>query len=137
VDGRGKRQTAEFYGGRFRIVQARRGDTTTELVLTGPLPSCGKRARAAADKNKGKSKKKSKPKKRVKARSLWGDGKGSFRVRGKWGSAAIRGTRWLTSDRCEGTLVDVRRGVVTVRDFTRRRTVTVRAGKRYLAPAKR
>jgi hypothetical protein len=125
----GKPQTAEFYAGRFRIAQAARGDTTTELVLEGPLPECGKRAHAAGGDKKKKKKKK-------KSRDLWGDGKGTFRTRGKYGSAAIRGTRWLTSDRCDGTLVDVRQGVVTVRDFTSRKTVVVRAGKHHLARAK-
>ena len=38
-------------------------------------------------------------------------------------------------DRCDGTLTRVTRGVVVVRDFRKRRNVTVRAGKSYLARA--
>jgi ferric-dicitrate binding protein FerR (iron transport regulator) len=49
----------------------------------------------------------------------------------------VRGTIWLTEDRCDGTLVRVVRGRVDVRDLTRRRTVVVRAGQSYLAPARR
>ena len=66
-------------------------------------------------------------------RQLWGDGKGSFRTRGRYASATVRGTRWLTSDRCDGTQVKVARGVIQVRDFPQRRLVTVRAGRSYLA----
>ena len=39
------------------------------------------------------------------------------------------------ADRCDGTLTKVRRGRVAVRDFRRKRTVIVRAGKSYLAKA--
>jgi hypothetical protein len=38
-------------------------------------------------------------------------------------------------DRCDGTLTAVSRGRVVVRDFRRKRNITVRAGKRYLAKA--
>ena len=48
----------------------------------------------------------------------------------------MRGTKWLTEDRCGGTLVRVRRGSVTVRDFAKRKTVVVKKGKSYLARAK-
>ena len=76
------------------------------------------------------------PKPRV-VRALWGKGKGGFRTRGRYASATVRGTSWLTADRCDGTLTTVTQGVVEVRDLTRRRTVRVRAGKSYLAPARR
>jgi hypothetical protein len=67
-------------------------------------------------------------------RQVWGDGKGRFRTKGRYASATVLGTNWLTSDRCDGTLVRVRRGVLQVRDIPRRRQVTVRAGGSYLAP---
>ena len=38
-------------------------------------------------------------------------------------------------DRCDGTLTKVTRGTVVVRDFRKRRNITVRAGKSYLARA--
>jgi Right handed beta helix region len=117
---RGKLQTAVFFAGQFKVTQARSG--LTELVLNGPL-ACPKGASAAT--------------KKPKRRDLWGDGKGTFRTRGRYGSAAIRGTRWLTSDRCDGTHFAVRSGVVQVTDFTRHRRLPLRAGKRYLAPARR
>jgi hypothetical protein len=49
----------------------------------------------------------------------------------------VRGTIWEVIDRCDGTLTKVRRGKVAVRDFRLRRTVLVRAGKSYLAGARR
>ena len=42
------------------------------------------------------------PKKTV--RRLWAQGKGRFRTRGRYSAAAVRGTNWLTADRCDGTL---------------------------------
>ena len=117
--GAGATQTAEFYKGEFQVLQSK-GSKVTELRLRGDsLASCPKGARASAKK---------KP-----VRRLFGDGKGSFRTRGRHAAATVRGTRWLTQDTCKGTLVKVSRGRVSVRDFTRKRTVTVRQGKSYLA----
>jgi hypothetical protein len=47
------------------------------------------------------------------------------------------GMRWETIDRCDGTVTKVTRGRVAVRDFRRKKTVIVRAGKSYLAKARR
>ena len=68
---------------------------------------------------------------------LWGSGKGKFRTNGKYSAATVRGTIWLVEDRCEGTLTKVTRGTVSVRDFKRKKTVTVKAGHSYLARAQR
>ncbi len=45
----------------------------------------------------------------------------------------MRGTKWLVTDRCDGTLTQVKQGSVLVRDFKRKRNVLVKAGKKYLA----
>jgi hypothetical protein len=66
---------------------------------------------------------------------LWGSGKGRFRTTGKYSSATVRGTIWLTQDECDGTLTRVRRGVVSVNDFKRHKTLNVKAGRSYLARA--
>ena len=59
-----------------------------------------------------------------KRRKLWGSGKGNFRTEGNNGSATVRGTIWLTEDRCDGsTFFKVRRGVVTIRDFDQQQTL--------------
>ena len=68
---------------------------------------------------------------------LWGSGKGKFRTNGKYSAATVRGTIWLVQDRCDGTLTKVTRGTVQVRDFRRKKTVTVKAGHTYLARAQR
>jgi hypothetical protein len=66
-------------------------------------------------------------------RHLWAKGKGRFRTRGRYAAATVRGTGWLTADRCDGTLTKVTQGTVQVADLPRRKTVLVRAGNSYLA----
>jgi hypothetical protein len=91
-----------------------------------------KGARAAGD----AAKKKKKGPKAVLGK-LWGSGKGKFRTNGKYSAATVRGTIWLVEDRCDGTLTKVARGVVSVRDIKRKKTVKVKAGHSYLARAQR
>jgi hypothetical protein len=127
--GGGAVDSAVFYSGIFRFFQASAAGSFTELRLSGGnfnvCPAGFRRPTAVG----------ATPTKPV--RRLWGDGKGRFRTRGRYASAAVRGTRWLTVDRCDGTLIQVRVGRVTVRDLTRNRTVIVLAGRSYLAPARR
>jgi hypothetical protein len=69
-------------------------------------------------------------------RRLWATGKGRFRTRGRYSAATVRGTFWLTADRCDGTLTQVKQGKVAVSDFVKHKTVLVPAGKSYLATPK-
>ena len=62
-------------------------------------------------------------------------GHGHFAVRGQYSAATVRGTVWSVANRCEGTLTHVTRGVVSVRDFRRRKTITLFTGESYLAKA--
>ena len=121
VDREGATQSAEFYRGRFRVSQSKQRGGLTQLRLTGPVAACGTSARASARR----------------LRRVWGDARGRFRTRGLHGAASVRGTRWLTEDRCDGTYVRVVEGEVAVRDFARGRTVRVTAGHSYLARARR
>jgi NHL repeat len=123
----GATQTASFTGALFAVAQRRSSRPVTELVLRGGnFRACrAGRARTGVVANAAWS--------RRRIRRLWGSGKGRFRTRGRHGAATVRGTKWVTSDRCDGTLVVVRRGKVAVRDFRRRKTVMLRAGGRYLA----
>ena len=123
ADTTGATQHAWFYEGTFTIGQTTGSQPVTTLTLAGALPDCTKGARAAATKRR--------------QRHLWGDGKGRFRTGGRFSSATVRGTRWVVSDRCDGTLTRVVRGSVTVRDRVRNKTVIVREGEQYLAPAPR
>jgi hypothetical protein len=68
-------------------------------------------------------------------RSLWASGKGRFRTKGRYATATVRGTKWQTSDQCDGTLTTVAEGAVNVNDLRRKRIVLVRAGGSYLAKA--
>jgi len=136
---RGGQQTARFYGGRFTVRQRRRQDPVTELILTGggfelcPKGALGTRVKGATDGLAAIAAAQRRRRSRRVVQRLWGDGKGLFRTEGHDGSAGVRGTKWLTEDRCDGTLVRVRQGKVTVRDFGLNRTVTRTAGQSYLA----
>ncbi len=68
-------------------------------------------------------------------RRLFGKGKGHFRTKGRYASATVRGTQWVTSDFCNGTLVSVGQGIVDVLDLVKHKTFRVRAGKSYFALA--
>jgi hypothetical protein len=69
-------------------------------------------------------------------RRLWAKGSGKFQTRGRYASAAIRGTDWLTADRCDGTFVKTRQGIVSVLDLVLKKTVLVNAGDSYVAKKK-
>ena len=134
-DGDGETQTLELSGGVFRTVQQAGPEPYTELVLAGPPPSGCRGSAARAARFLSTQSAASRPRRR--SRGLWGKGKGRFRTRGRHGSASVRGTEWLTEDRCGGTFFTVREGTVDVRDFGRRRTVTLGAGASYLARVRR
>jgi len=124
ADANGATQTGEFFAGVFKIAQKAATGAVTNLALTGgSFARCPKRrtGRSAASKT---------------IRSLWGKGAGKFRTTGRFSSATIRGTTWLTADRCDGTLTRVTEGSVTVRDLVRKRSLTVIAPKSYLARAR-
>jgi hypothetical protein len=68
-------------------------------------------------------------------RSLTSRAKGLFRVTGGASRGQSTNATWRTTDYCSGTVTRVTRGRVSVYDKARRRTVTVRAGQRYVARA--
>jgi hypothetical protein len=113
-----------FSEGVFAALQARSG--LTDLPLKGSsFSTCagaaGNRASAALS--------------RRAIRRIHSNASGRFRTRGRYSAATVRGTEWDTIDRCDGTLTKVKRGTVVVRDFRKRRNITVTAGKSYLARA--
>jgi hypothetical protein len=119
----GKLQSSDFFQGVFQVTQAKNGLATMALS-GGSFASCGKAKRAAS------------AAKSTVVRKLWGAGKGKFRTKGKYAAASIRGTTWLTQDQCNGTLVKVTQGSVTVRDLVKKKNVTVTKGHSYLAKAR-
>jgi hypothetical protein len=118
----GKRQTAVFHSGSFLVTQKRTRRPITDIALRGALPSCAPSSGAVSSARRTR-------------RGIWGRGHGRFRTRGRHGAGTVRGTVWFTADTCSGTLVKVKRGVVSVKDFARGRTVRVSAGRSYLARA--
>lgn len=152
-DRTGATQTATFHGAVFEIRQDAGPRPVTELALRdteGPISCELRRSVRGVLRAIGVSR--SSPiihsalregsptaaaRKRRGRRGLWSNGRGRFRTRGRHGAASVRGTRWLTEDRCEGTFFRVTRGVVTVEDFARDRTVTLAAGDSYLARLRR
>jgi hypothetical protein len=108
----------------MQVSQKARDRGLTEMRLTGQLKcvSSGRgRVLGAASRS----------------RRLWGHGKGRFRTRGRHSTATVRGTQWLTKDTCSSTTTSVKEGTVVVRDLAKRRNVTVRAGHRYVARARK
>ena len=122
VNKKGETQTAVFFGGIFGV-QQHEGSGLVILKLRGPLAGCQASSSAEVALRGGS-----------KSRKLWGSGHGNFRTEGNNGSATVRGTIWLTEDRCDGsTFFKVRRSVVTIRDFTSNETFPLAKGKSYLA----
>ena len=120
-------QDMQFAGGIFVLTQL--SDGTTVLVLNGGnfTTTCGgpsKGTRQAASSLNAHT-----------VRSLWGNGHGHFKVQGKYAAATVRGTIFHVSDRCDGTFVHVRSGIVAVLDLKTGKTVLVTTGKSYLVPA--
>jgi streptogramin lyase len=126
-------QTGVFGGGVFSVRQPRSGCGRVDVYLEGgSFAACdrpgGREARRGA---KGRRASASRSRK---VRRLWGrDSGGKFRSHGRNSHATVRGTRWLTVDRCDGTFTRVTEGAVVVKDFARDRRVLVRAGEGYLA----
>jgi hypothetical protein len=119
-------QSGRFNQGVFQVLQsrARRARGLTELRLKGSSFRRCRRGRGSAGAAQVS---------RRTIRRLRSNARGRFRTRGRHSAATVRGTVWITADRCDGTLTKVRRGRVAVRDFRRKRTILVRAGKSYLA----
>jgi Ca2+-binding RTX toxin-like protein len=101
-------------GAAFLIDQAARRSATAKLRLRGGAPSACGRAKS-----------------RVR-RSLWVRARGPVRVGGRRSYASARHATFRITDRCDGTLVRVRRGRATVVDKAGKR-VRLGAGETYLA----
>jgi DNA-binding beta-propeller fold protein YncE len=119
-DRRNRVQEGVFHAGVFTVRQRASESYVTELVLRGRVGPC----RAGEARSSARSR-----------RRLWGSGKGRYRSRGNNSSATVRGTIWLTEDRCDGTLTRVRTGRVVVRDFALDRKVVLEPGDSYFARA--
>jgi hypothetical protein len=111
-------QSGQFYAGGFNLTQLHNG--YVQAQLTGKPTGC------STEKPKANIARK-------KTLSLWGHVKGHYSTRGNYGSASVRGTIWLTENRCDGTYFHVREGTLRIRDFVKHKTIILHAGHSYLA----
>ena len=131
---RGGTQTGTFGGGIFSVRQSRAACGRVDVYLRG---GNFRQCRHVAQRRAGGSLVASASRAR-RVRALWGrDRGGRFRSHGRHSHATVRGTRWVTVDRCDSTLTRVTDGAVAVRDYARHRTVLVRAGRSYVAKSRR
>jgi hypothetical protein len=126
-----------FSGGVF-VLRQPAGTTITVLALTSSFASCGgptprATARIAAVSPKTKKKRTKKKASHKTVNEVFGNAHGQFSTRGHYATAADQGTRWRAADRCDGTLISVSAGKVTVTDFVHHRTIVLTAGHYYLA----
>ncbi len=125
----GQQQFGDFGAGIFKLLQQRKQKGLTDLDLIDNHSAhqvCSTLGKAHIAAKHLSSK--------VLGR-LNASGHGHFAVQGRYSAATVRGTVWSVGDRCEGTLTKVTRGVVVVRDFRRRKTITLFTGQSYLARA--
>jgi len=133
INRQGASRTGDFHGGRFFVGQSRKGSARTKLrLLGGSFAACRRSHRFRHDVLARAAGGRPKPHHRV-VRQLWGsDNGGKFTTVGRGASAAVRGTVWLTQDRCDGTLIKVLKGHVVVRDH-HHHVITLGPGQSYLA----
>jgi DNA-binding beta-propeller fold protein YncE len=125
-----------FTGGRVIATQTRDAKPATTLALSQPLTGCPKAthgrvsARASAARAKP-------PRGRRTRKVKVSDRGGNFKTTGQYAATAVEGTQYTVSDGCGFTRVDVKEGLVAVRDRVKRTTVVVGAGEHYIARAHR
>ncbi len=128
----GKLQEGDFSAGVFKMLQNRKLKGLTELDIMDTLSAhvvcatIGKRASVGDAFAAG----------HVSSKTLGrlnASAHGKFTTRGQYSAATVRGTEWSVANQCDGTLTHVKRGVVSVRDFVTRKTITLFTGQSYLA----
>ena len=126
----GATQTITYYGGMLVISQSKNGTVTATLVGGSfkLCPTARERSHLARASARRASRKHT-------VRKLWSEGHGSYSTKGNYATGAVLGTRWLTEDRCDGTLIRVLSDKVLVRNLVTHRKHVVKAGHSYLAKA--
>jgi hypothetical protein len=130
ADAHGALQTIDFYEGEFKLTQHRDG-LVVSILFGGNFSKCPtalqRRDLASSSAARGKHT----------VRKLWAEGHGRYSTKGNYATGAVLGTRWLTADLCEGTLIRVLTDKVAVRNLVTGKQLTVTAGHSYLAAARR
>jgi hypothetical protein len=141
---RAETQSGDFSGALFLVAQSSRrrekGLTTLSLLSSGLFPGApsystecvavGKQGHVVATIAKAK------PLSKKVLQALSENEHGNFVTKGKYSAATVRGTQFSVSDRCDGTLTVVKRGLVVVTDNRTRKTITLHAHQSYLAKAR-
>jgi hypothetical protein len=126
----GGTQSMTFYAGQFRVTQNRTGLVTSALAGGNfrVCPTARERRHLVHASATHASRKHV-------VRKLWAEGHGSYSTKGNYATGAVLGTRWLTEDLCEGTLIHVATDKVAVTNLVNHRHKTVKAGHSYLVKA--
>ena len=119
-----------FYEGEFELTQNRNGLVVSVLV-GGSFAACP----TARERNHLAHASASRPSSKHVVRKLWASGHGSYSTKGGYASGAVLGTRWLTEDLCDGTLIRVSTDKVAVTNLVTHRHLKVSAGHSYFAKA--
>jgi hypothetical protein len=135
---KGQRYTGTFGGAVFRVTQAGAGTDkglTTLSILEGAFKGAPSYASCKATRAAGGSLQAHAALSARVLQTLRSNATGRFRTRGRYAAGTVRGTRWTTVDRCDGTLISVQLHSVAVNDLVKRITTVVKAGHSYLARA--
>lgn len=124
--------SAVFRGGRFALGQSRTTSRTSLTLVTKPTCSTRRPPNRAAPRAKAKKSGRGR-----RGPELWGRGTGRFDIRGGYATASAKGTEWYVADRCDGTVVRVSSGTISVRDKVRRQTITLKATRTVFVPKRR
>ena len=126
----GTYQTGKFYKGAFVVHQKHKG--TVEATLSGGnfKKVCGKhspRDASAASAHK-------KPKGGT-VRQLWGNAHGDYTTNGRYGSASVSGTIWITEDLCGGTYFKaIKDNVIVIAFYNPHKKHNIQQGQSILIP---
>jgi uncharacterized repeat protein (TIGR01451 family) len=133
----GTTETGEFYDGEFVVTQAADGRVTSTLA-GGSFTGCPVPAKARKHKKGGLAIAAAKANKKptTVVRQLWGNAHGDFTTKGRYGSAAVSGTIWLTQDRCDGSYFKVTKDTIVVTAFAQpKKKHKLKQGQHYLVLA--
>ena len=122
----------QLYGGAFVLTETKSGAVIATLT-GGNFAVCPRLPAAKASLTTASAAKKAAPSTVV--RKLWANVQGNFTTSGRYASASVRGTHWLTEDLCDGTFVYVAFGAVRVTADATHRSTLVKGGRSLLVRA--
>ena len=128
----GGTQTGQFYDGEFVLTQSQNG-TVIETLTGSSFAGCSHQSNG---KRRGARDATAKKKPGTVIRQLWGNAHGKYTTKGRYGSASVSGTVWVTEDLCDGTLIRAIKDNVFVVSFAHpHKKHNVHQGQSYFIPA--